>query len=757
MNNERLKDWKMPSFFAHSVSGRAENVWEPLREHLDAVAGRAAEFAGKFGGAALGEALGLLHDLGKYDDRFQQRLRSADVRHDHSTAGAQLAVDLDDRIGKLLAYAVAGHHAGLADWEAAEGSRRGALSQRLKRDVSVREVVRRAEADGLSLPARLDKPPFKGVVGPLQGFQLAFLGRMLFSCLVDADFLETERFYDAAEGRRTERGIPVALPLLRERLDRHLTKTAAEAPDTPVNRLRGAVLAHVRAQAGRAPGIFTLTVPTGGGKTLTSLAFALDHAIRHGLDRVVYVIPFTSIVEQTANVFRKALAAEDGAVLEHHSAFDETKLGAREGRRKLELAAENWDVPVVVTTAVQFFESLFADRPSRCRKLHNLARSVVVLDEAQTLPISLLRPCVAALDELARNYRTSVVLCTATQPALEDTGDPDRSFPGGFRKPHELAPDVKGLFTALKRVTVEHAGVLSDEALADRLAAADQVLCIVNTRAHARGLFERLGDRPGTRHLSTLMCAAHRRTVLDEIRADLKDGRPCRVVSTSLIEAGVDIDFPLVYRAEAGLDAIAQAAGRCNREGERDPGASRTLVFEAEDKRNDLRSLRPYTEAGRAILRRGRDPLEPDAIEAYFREVYWRVGEAALDRPGIFRMCNEGASRLELPFEAVARCFRMIDDLFVPVIVPFGKAASLVATLPHAEHVGRIARELQPFTVGIPAHARSALLAAGAAEVVAPERFEEQFVWLVNEGIYDIRTGLDWRDPHFREAGSLFV
>src|SRR6516162_5090608 len=318
-------------------------------------------------------------------------------------------------------------------------------------------------------------------------FQLGFLGRMIFSCLVDADFLDTEAFYARAEGRRVDRTwprLPVVVDGLIAAFDAHMAEKRKAAPETIVNHLREEVLTHVRGRAGEAPGIFTLTVPTGGGKTLASLAFALDHSRRHGLDRIVYGIPFTSVIDQTATIFRNILGGD--IVLEHHSAIDEERVGFREGADKLRLAMEDWAAPIVVTTNVQLFESLFANRPSRCRKLHNLARSVIVLDEAQTIPLAVLRPCVAVLDELGRNYGTSIVLCTATQPAVSI---PD--FPGGIQlgPDRELAPEPTRLHVALKRVAVRHGGEMTDDDLIVALGGVHQGLMIVNSRAHALALY----------------------------------------------------------------------------------------------------------------------------------------------------------------------------------------------------------------------------------------------------------------------------
>src|SRR5690554_3554117 len=303
---------------------------------------------------------------------------------------------------------------------------------------------------------------------------------------------------------------------------------------------------------------------------------------------------------------------------------------------------QNWDAPIIVTTSVQFFESLFANRPSRCRKLHNIANSVVILDEVQTLPLKLLRPCVTLLNELALNYKTSLVLCTATQPALNK----EQGFLHGFENVKELAPNPIELYEKLRRVNVRHIGTLSDEELAAEFEVKDQLLCIVNNRRHARALYQAIEHLPGTFHLTTLMYAKHRSEVLAEIRQTLKAGKPCRVVSTSLIEAGVDVDFPLVLRAEAGLDSIAQAAGRCNREGRRGHDDSEVLVFAtANPDWAPPTELKQFAQAFRTVEPRYReDLLAPEAIRAYFHELYWQKGASELDAHdllGMLKGCRE--------------------------------------------------------------------------------------------------------------------
>jgi CRISPR-associated endonuclease/helicase Cas3 len=551
------------------------------------------------------------------------------------------------------------------------------------------------------------------------------------------------------------------LTALQVELNKTLSKFKA---DSEVNRLRADILRHVRGQAALAPGLFSLTVPTGGGKTLTSLAFALDHALTHqpthGFRRIIYVIPFTSIIEQNAAEFRKALG-ELGkeAVLEHHSAFDDSKLKDQNSRDKLRLAAENWDKPVIVTTAVQFFESLFADRSSRCRKLHNIAGSVIILDEAQTLPLKLLRPCVAAIDELARNYRCSIVLCTATQPALNANKDnPSEGFPNGLTNVRELAPEPRNLYRQLERVRIIHIGEQDDEALAKHLEKNPQVLCIVNNRRHARALFDAIRDEPGARHLSTFMCARHRSQVLDAIRKDLKHGQPCRLISTSLIEAGVDIDFPYVLRAEAGLDSIAQAAGRCNREGRRAREDSLVHIFHA-DAWAPPSELKQFAQAMRLTLgHHAENPLSLDAIDAYFRELYWQKGDEALDARNILGLIRNGGIE-GIPFETVAAQFRMIDNVQRPIIVPFkaddekeSPVKALLDKLRFVKSPGAIARALQPYTVQVPEPAFYALRNAGAVQPVEEQRFGEQFMELVNDSLYDAQVGLLWEDPTFLAA-----
>lgn len=675
-------------YYAHSV-GPDKAEWQPLRQHLEATARMAADFAGRFGGGAYGTAAGLLHDLGKYSTEFQRRLEGAPLRVDHSTAGAQEARRLYGKaVGTLISYVVAGHHAGLPDYGTLADD--ASLAARLARqDIPDYSVY---QQDSLTFPARSALALSIHPLPSQAGFSLQFFVRMLYSCLVDADFLDTERVMDRSRARL--RGRYPSVTELYDRLEHYLVSRFAGVPDSTVNRTRREVLATARAAAERRPGLYTLTVPTGGGKTLSSLTFALQHAVRNQLERVVYVIPFTTIIEQNAEVFRQAVGGD--AVVEHHSSLEQPSEGDEDWSEEVarrRLAAENWDAPLVVTTNVQFFESLFASRSSRCRKIHNLARSVIILDEAQMIPTDLLRPSVAALAELAANYGSTVLLCTATQPALQDLLPPDTQVT-------EIAPDPPRLFEVLHRTEVTQLGPMEDADLAGRLADHHQVLCIVNTRSHARQLYELMGPGDGIVHLSARMCPRHRQQVLAVVREALRTGSPCRVVSTQLIEAGVDVDFPVVYRAATGLDSLAQAAGRCNREGRLDRGS----VFLFEPVGHPLRGWFQRTATvARMVLREGDDPLDPETIQRYFTTLY-DLEDGELDRHGIMQALAEEGTSLRFPFADIAAKFRLIDNDMMPVIVPWGgEGEQLVQTARFAPTYGLL-RRLQPFVVQVYPH-----------------------------------------------------
>ncbi|GMU45295.1 MAG: hypothetical protein AMXMBFR26_00770 [Porticoccaceae bacterium] len=742
---------------AHLASDAGAGVRQhALDDHLRETARRAADHAAGFRGQEWARLAGLWHDLGKYRAGFQRYLRAACDgeaenahieggvgRVSHSTAGALLACERFGTAGRVLAYLIASHHAGLYDWHSDESS----LEERLGKESSRAEL---AEALAAAPPEILDHGDFvpgrHPIPGGIAGFALWL--RMLFSALVDADFLDTEAFMD--EGKAAARGDWPELGALRTAFGTHMAEVAATAPDTPVNRLRARILAQCRAKAAEKPGHFSLTVPTGGGKTLASMAFALDHALIHGQRRVIYVIPYTSIIEQTADVFRGIFG---DAVIEHHSNAE-----ADPGRENLRsrLACENWDAPIVVTTSVQFFESLFAARTSRCRKLHNIVNSVVVLDEAQLLPPEFLKPILGVLNLLTRHYGVTVVLSTATQPALarQEYFDPQKSIQGldTVRElmqggPHVATPDE--LYRDLKRVNV-HLPVdwqkrTAWEDLAAELAAHDSVLAIVNTRRHAAALYALLpkdaADTKNTLHLSALMCGAHRAEIIATIKTRLKAGMPTRVVSTQLVEAGVDLDFPVVYRALTGLDSIAQAAGRCNREG-RLPDLGEVVVFVPPDAA-PKGLLAKGEGACRSVLHGHQgDPLDHALFERYFRQLYY---QCELDKHGIEQLLTRDAATLRANFRTAADKFRLIDDAEQASVIvlyrgPDGQDATVDQRLAELRKGGAerwLLRTLQRYTVTIHQRDAQRLLAQGDIAELLPGLFVQ-----VSDVAYDAALGL---------------
>jgi len=733
--------------YAHS---HPEAEWETLDAHASAVAAHARAFAEAFNAGEWGALLGRWHDLGKRSDEFQRYIRkSSDSRNaaeqedtpgrvDHSTFGAQHATKVVGKhAGRLLAFCIAGHHAGLPDASAGdETNSRSTLRARLEKVVP---VVRTTPEDAAFPKLRL---PFAPSGKPAElGFQFAFFARMLFSALVDADRIATEEFCTRDKAQLRLRAKP-SIADLDAALSGHLRKLGAGAASTPVNRVRASVLEDCLGAASRTTGFFSLNVPTGGGKTFASLAFALRHAIAHDLRRVVVAVPFTTIIEQTADVYRSAFGAlAEHGLVEHHSNLDP----ARDTRHN-KLATENWDAPLIVTTNVQLFESLFASRTTPCRKLHRLARSVIILDEAQTIPVDLLRPTLAALKELVAHYGCTVVLCTATQPALENRGS---DFDIGIEnlREREIVRDVPALFAALRRTQVNRLGLQTDEELVERLSAESAALCVVNSRPHAASLFDALVARCGaddTFHLSTFMCAQHRRAKLAVIRERLKSGRPCRLISTQLIEAGVDVDFPTVYRAPAGFDSIAQAAGRCNREGQLKKDGQPTLgqvyVFDTA-KPPPAGLLRDAAQKGRELFGRFTDPLSPEAVRAYFELLYWSQ-KHRWDEHDVMGASTDDLRReeLNLQFREVAKRYRIIRDEQVPILVPYNaEACGIREELRKNDEIDfRMLRTAQRYTVGVHERLLRKLVSNGVVE-----EHPSTGLWLLmNGGAYTENKGL---------------
>ncbi len=689
-------------YIAHARQDSSEN-WHShlLQNHLQKVAQLAKRFAGRYG-PLFAEYAGLLHDLGKFQEAFQKYIRNAsgfekenahleDVESTklrkipHSTAGAKYAVEhLNPFFGHLLAYLIAGHHAGLADWYD-----KGSLKSRLQQADD--ELV--ASLSGL-VESSLSEDFFPLSDDDLKRDFFAFWKewakleelhiwlRFLFSCLVDADFLDTEAFMngyadaDTAQAAGLRPKFP-GLDELHRRYEQYMAQLHEKSDkDSFLNQERYAILQQSFSAAETDRTLFSLTVPTGGGKTLASLGFALKHALKFDKKRIIYAIPFTSIIEQNANVFRKALS--DDVVLEHHS-----NLEVREDKEtaKTRLATENWDAPLIVTTNVQLFESLFAAKTSRCRKIHNIADSVVILDEAQQLPRDFQKPITDMMRVLARDYGVTFVLCTATQPELGKNIDAfGRTILEGLPDVREIVADKITLSEKLRRVRIKmpppNVETQSWQEIADEIAARPCVLAVVNTRKHAQKLFAALPSDGIKLHLSANMCATHRSEVIALVRRYLALYRagslhkPLWLVSTQLIEAGVDLDFPCVYRAIAGLDSIAQAAGRCNREGKLSFGE--VVVFRAEEGAPNG-SLKQGQDITEEMLKAGLldDPLSPSVFAEYFRRFN---GKGDVDKHGIATLLTAEASNenpLAIKFRTAAERFRLIDNQGVALIVPF--------------------------------------------------------------------------------------
>lgn len=701
-------------YLAHIADdGRVQTV----SEHLHGTGELAAGFAAPFGASDEARAAGLLHDIGKYSAAFQQRIRGSAVSVDHSTAGAQEALKRGDLPAAL---AIAGHHGGIPDC----GNQRHdtadytTLHGRLRRKLPSYDKWQ----SEIVLPSA--KSPAWAVSDSITA---AFYTRMLYSCLVDADFQDTQNFMD---GQAAPRGGGESISALLEKVRAKAADYLAN-PESPVAFQRNAALrACMERGAQWEQGMYTLTVPTGGGKTFASLAFALEHAAAHGMSRVIYVIPYTSIIDQTAGVFAELLGEEN--VLAHYSAAEyllaESEDLTPAQYRKL-LASENWDAPVVNTTAVQFFESLYSNRSSRCRKLHNIANSVIIFDEAQTLPKDYLLPCLSAIAQLVEHYHVTSVLCTATQPTLAPLFA--RIAPGLTQR--EICPDVAGMYSALRRTEIHDLGSISTDELCSRLQAHEQVLCVVNRRKTAQELYAALPDS-GSYCLTTLLCAADRKRQLDEIRARLHDGRPCRVVSTSLIEAGVDVDFPVAYREQCGLDSLLQTAGRCNREGR--PEVGPVYRFQL-DGQAAPQMLAQNISAMNYAARRHTDLSSPEAIKAYFNELFNLRSPDRLDKKDILSMIKTGASGCMLPFAQIAELFRLIETPTRTVYLPLGDGAELCRQLRDGKMSRGLLRRLGVYSVECYNAQFKALDDSGALELLP-----DGSAILIDMTKYDPKTGL---------------
>lgn len=687
---------------------------QSILDHLKGTANLAGGFASAFGAGDWGYGCGLLHDIGKYSNSFQKRLHGGKIT-DHATAGAKELYQKNNYVG---AYCISGHHSGLLDGgSAADTGGEATLKGRMQKELDDYQEFR----NEVTIPA-FKTPPLK----PLGrgGFSLSFFIRMLFSCLVDADYLDTEAFMtDGCAGR----GKFDSIETLFERLYLHVESWLKNEEFSTVNGRRTEILKACLEKGKEEQGIFRLTVPTGGGKTVSSLAFALQHARKHQLDRVIYVIPYTSIIEQNAQVFKEILG--DGNVLEDHCNVvyeDPDKLN------KIQLAAENWDCPVVVTTNVQFFESLFSNKSTKCRKLHNMADSVIIFDEAQMLPVNYLKPCIQAISELVYNYHSTVVLCTATQPSLQSFFPPQLNAA-------EICPRVQEQYDFFRRTVFRNVGEIAEAELTEQLKEHTQVLCILNSRKGVQRIFGMLQEEEGTYHLSTFMYPRHRKKLLTIIRDRLDKGLPCRLIATSLVEAGVDFDFPSVFRELAGVDSMIQAAGRCNREGRRQKETCVTTIFTLDkaEENHIPQSLKLPVSVSGQVAEKYDDIASLEAIADYFNRLYHFRGEG-LDAGNIVEQMEEGRRSMLFPFATVAKQFRLIENDTITILIDREPEAQLLAErIRRGEYSRQLIRDTGQYCVNVYEQDFDKLNGAGRLEAIAPG-----FYVLRNKEQYSEEMGL---------------
>lgn len=689
---------------------------QTVKEHLEGTARLAEEFADVFGYGDWGYCCGLLHDIGKYSQGFQKRIMEGGAKVDHATAGAR---ECFAKGGYYVspAYCIAGHHAGLPDTGGSGDT--GTAPTFCGR-------MRKKTEDYQAYKAEIDIPRIQTDFFPVPKtkdptFSIGFFTRMLYSCLVDADYLDTEAFM--LNGKADRKPGEEMKPLW-EKFRKHVDKWLANDDGETIDGRRTEILRHCIKCGTDAKGFFRLTCPTGSGKTAASMAFSLRHALEHNMKRIIYVIPYTSIIEQNARVFSDILGCEN--VLEHHCNVD---YESTEELKPMQLATENWDKPVIVTTNVQFFESLYGNKSSQCRKLHNIADSVIVFDEAQMLPNDYLIPCISAIEELVHHYRCSVVLCTATQPALKAFFSENVSIT-------ELCPRMEEQFCFFKRTVIQNQGSISEEKLVSMLKQEQQALCILNTKKLVQQVYRQM-DGEGVYHLSTLMYPAHRKRVLEKIRERLSSEKRCVVIATSLVEAGVDLDFQTVYRQLAGIDSVIQAAGRCNREGKRPMQESMTYVFQLEDGQK-IPGQEQQIDTAQMISRRYDDISGLDAIEEYFTRLYKFRG-AGLDKKKIMDEFKKGF----FPFAKVGREFKLIEQNTKTVfIAKEEKAETILEKLRYQGMTRHLMREAGQYCVNVYENVFQRLYGTGMLVSVS-EDMGDDFFLLRDSNDYTEETGLN--------------
>ena len=697
------------------------NSEQLLKEHLQGVSRLSEKFASEFGEPHVGKMVGLYHDIGKYSEQFQKYIRhESNKRVDHSTAGARELFKIKNSLNFIAAICVAGHHCGLQNI----GNKRVSDSttfftrvnekiipnyESYKKEISFSEVKNNSE-----LISKVEK----------NYFAVMFYTRMIFSCLVDADFLDTENFMNGGKNLRGKFfEIETLKKILGEYVQENFLNENNVRYDEPINQKRRKILNEcVQSGENFTENLLSLTVPTGGGKTISSMAFALHNAAKNGQRRIIYVIPYTSIIEQTAKIFSNIFGSEN--VIEHHSGaeYDDTESEEENIKR---LATENWDAPIIITTNVQFFESLFSNKTSKCRKLHNIANSVIIFDEAQMIPTKFLKPCVAAISELTRHYNCTIVLCTATQPSLEKLFDGQRL--------KEICCGVEDNYNFFRRATIK---VLpkkfSYDDLIARLKENRQVLCIVNKKKTAGTIFENLNDEENIFYLSTNLCPVHRTQILTKIKKCLAENQMCRVISTSLVEAGVDLDFPCVYREIAGLDSIIQSAGRCNREGKFSTPESFTYVFQLDNEKT-LQNQSLRINATNLVCEKYFSEIDsPQAIKYYFDSLHKWTGDSLDKREILKKLCKE------FKFKEIAEKFKLIDENTKAVFIPYDEVAQEIEQKILNGDISRtLIRKAGKYIVNVYEDLYKTMLSSKSIEII-----DESLAVLIDLNLYDSKVGL---------------
>ena len=731
-----------------------EVKYQKLIDHIEGVSNLTEEFVSKFFTKNVGKILGMLHDLGKYSNEFQERIRGKNIKVDHSTAGAivcdNLEKEFEERgkieflVFKLLKYAITGHHCGLLDY--GDKYSEGTIVARLEKKDSICDFSDwKNEIDTESLKElefdSKTRTLLRDIFSKNNNFSMQMLVRFLFSSLIDADRLDAQKFSEGEESILASKST-LNLNEMLDIFNEYMNKKQESSPKSKINGIRNSIFESCVKKSYGSRGFYSLCVPTGGGKTLSSLAFALNHGVRNGHDRIIYSIPFTSIIEQNAKVYSDIFGEEN--VLEHHCNFNfSNELGKddnnsdttndKERKLKYKLATENWDMPLIVTTNVQLFESMYSSKTSSVRKLHNIFNSIIILDEAQVIPNEYLKPCIKALEELVKNYNCTVIICTATQPEFQKNGLISEEF-----HVTEIIDDTFNLFQSLKRVEGKFIGKQTIESICEKMDSHNQVLTIVNTKNYAKKIFESLKESEGNFHLSTNMYPNHRKQVISAIRERLKNGEECRVVSTQLIEAGVDIDFPVVFRSISGIDSIVQAAGRCNREGIR--GNSFVYVFEPEDASClGIGYLKLTSQIGNYVVNDVGDLLSLEAISKYFSELFYTT-EDRIDSHDILIMINNLSVKcMEYKFESISRDFKFIDNEGVQIIIPHGEGRLLVDSLRNCNYGLRsILRRLNGFSINVPEHVVKKLIKG-----VHLDEVSDGIYVLKNLDMYDLKFGFD--------------